>query len=163
MTLLFWAGSIATNVAVSEWLLSFCLFFFLSLALAKRAAELSNTKIEVLLNRRAYQKSDLTILSQIGVCSGLISVLVLAFYVTSNHVAKLYSTPKILWGLCLILAYWIMRFWILVSKGKVEEDPVVFALKDRASYLCGVSIVFIIIFSIYCSQFKFPFYSVLGI
>lgn len=142
------AGSVATNVSVSEWLLSFCLFFFLSLALGKRATELNNTEVEVLSNRRAYQKSDLNILSQIGVCLGLLSVLVLAFYVTSTHVATLYSTPKILWGLCFILIYWITRFWILVSQGKVEEDPVVFALKDLATYISAILIAVTIIISV---------------
>jgi len=140
------AGSIATNTFVSQWLLSFSLFFFLSLALAKRASELINSN-SIEDNRRAYLKSDLSIITQLGLTSGLLSVLVMALYISSKSVTVLYSNPQYLWSITIILIYWISRFWILVSRGKIEQDPVVYALKDRVTYLVGLALILIIIIS----------------
>ena len=33
---------------------------------------------------------------------------------------------------------WIRRMWLKTRRGEVPEDPVVFALKDRTSYIAGV-------------------------
>ncbi|MBN1358998.1 MAG: hypothetical protein JW993_00320, partial [Sedimentisphaerales bacterium] len=49
-----------------------------------------------------------------------------------------YATPGILWGLCILLLYWISRTWMLTHRGKMHQDPVVFALTDRISLLVGV-------------------------
>ena len=37
-----------------------------------------------------------------------------------------------------MLAYWLLRVWLLALRGQMHDDPVVFALKDRMSYLLGV-------------------------
>ena len=138
------AGASATNIVISQWFLSFCLFFFLSLALAKRVSELIKSN-NIEKNNRAYRASDLNLLTQLGISTGLISTLVLAFYVQSENVKELYSYPSALWTLSLVLIYWIARFWILVTRGKVEQDPVVFALKDKVTYLVCLLLIFIIL------------------
>ena len=33
----------------------------------------------------------------------------------------------------LILFYWQSRFWILVNRGNIDDDPVSFAIKDKVS------------------------------
>ncbi len=137
------AGATATNIVISQWFLSFCLFFFLSLALAKRVSELIKSE-NIESNNRAYRTSDLNLLTQLGISTGLISTLVLAFYVQSESVKELYSYPSILWALSLILIYWISRFWILVTRGQVEQDPVVFTLKDKVSYIVCILLIFVI-------------------
>jgi 4-hydroxybenzoate polyprenyltransferase len=65
-------------------------------------------------------------------------VLVLALYITSGEVTVLYTHPKRLWLLCPVMLYWVGRVWLLAHRGQVNEDPLVFALKDKLSYVVGV-------------------------
>lgn len=130
-------GAILADVELSPWLISFSTFFFLSLALCKRHVELIRT--DKPNDRRGYQRSDTTIISQLGVASGLIAVLIFALYIHESEASvALYPHSAYLWFLCPILLYWIMRVWLLVQRGDMHDDPIVFALKDRASYLCAV-------------------------
>ena len=57
----------------------------------------------------------------------------LALYIDSAAVAPLYRRPELLWPLCLVLLYWIGRVWLLAHRGELDDDPVVFALRDRVS------------------------------
>ena len=50
--------------------------------------------------------------------------------------------PSFLWLMCPVLIYWISRVWILAHRGELDDDPLVFAVKDRVSWLaCAVSLV----------------------
>ena len=129
------AGIFAINSAWSFWVLSFSIFFFVSLALAKRVAELKNLGKE---NRtdtvgRGYAVDDETILLPAGVSAGNISVLIVALYINSDKVINMYNYPEFLWGLCPLLIYWLGRVWIVTARGYMTEDPLVYALKDRVS------------------------------
>jgi len=64
-------------------------------------------------------------------------VLVIAFYVNNPVVADLYHCPKMLWLACPVLLYWISRVWLLAHRKQMHDDPIVFALKDRQSWLIG--------------------------
>jgi 4-hydroxybenzoate polyprenyltransferase len=141
------AGGEAASVQVSAWLLCFSLFFFFSLACVKRYSELLRlqSESETTVKRRGYRVGDLPIISALGVASGALSALVLALYITSDSVMKLYSRPGALWLLCPLLLYWITRIWILASRSEVHEDPVVFALHDRASYLLGLIVAGVVL------------------
>lgn len=130
------AGGTANHVSVSKWLLTFSVFFFLSLALSKRASEL--IKSGGADSGRQYTKEDLTVISQSGISSGYVAVLVLVLYINSIDIQTLYAFPDLLWGLCLLLLYWIVRMWILTSRGKIGEDPVLFAINDKTSQLIAV-------------------------
>lgn len=129
------AGAAAIGVVLSEWLLMFSLFFFVSLALLKRAIELEGMEGDKRIPGRGYLPTDTDIIRSIGPSSGLISVLVLALYINSPAVSKLYSTPQMLWLLCPLLIYWITRIWFLANRGQVHHDPIVFALMDVRSYI----------------------------
>jgi len=72
-----------------------------------------------------------------GSASGYISVLVLALYVSSQEVVKLYHNPQVIWLACPLLLYWISRIWLLARRGLVHDDPLVFALRDRVTYVVG--------------------------
>jgi hypothetical protein len=50
----------------------------------------------------------------------------------------LYSRQQVLWIVCPILMYWLTRIWFLTNRDKVLDDPVLFALTDRASIGCGI-------------------------
>lgn len=117
----------------------FSSFFFLSLALSKRVAELRQVRErnEAIAERRAYFASDLDELNMFGVGSGFVASLVLVLFINSPQVSALYREPVLLWLLCPLLLYWITRIWILAARGQLDEDPVVFALRDRPSYLMG--------------------------
>lgn len=129
------AGAAAISVALSEWLLMFSLFFFVSLALLKRVIELEGITDGKRIPGRGYFPSDVDIIRSIGPSSGLVAVLVFALYINSPGVTKLYSTPQMLWLLCPLLIYWITRIWFLANRGQVNHDPVVFALTDVRSYI----------------------------
>lgn len=131
------AGGYAAQVLVSDWLLVFSVFVFLSLAFVKRFTELQMMPGEkgASLKGRGYQLGDLQLIGSMGVCSGYLAILVLALYITSPAVTTLYHNPAALWFVCPVLLYWISRVWLLAHRGALHDDPIVFALKDRQSWL----------------------------
>jgi 4-hydroxybenzoate polyprenyltransferase len=132
------AGGSATGIAISPWTLAFSMFLFLSLAMVKRYSELvSAVGTSDALPRRNYYRSDLNVLSSLGTASGYIAVLVLALYIHSPEVTNLYRHPLWLWVLCPLVAYWISRMWVFANRGAISSDPILFALRDRISYLVG--------------------------
>jgi 4-hydroxybenzoate polyprenyltransferase len=134
------AGSAATGIACSSWLLAFSMFLFLSLALVKRFVEgraLERQNIESVAGR-SYMASDTQALASLGTGSGFLCVLVLALYINSPQIGLLYESPEALWLLCPLVMYWVCRVWMIAFRGKMDGDPVVFALKDRVSYLVGL-------------------------
>jgi len=140
------AGGAAINVPLSFWLLSFSMFLFLSLAIVKRVAELIHLESSLensdqAAKGRGYTTSDINILISLGSSAGFISVLVIALYINSNEVTALYEHPEILWLICPVLGYWIMRIWMLVARNQMNEDPIFFAVTDRNSWLAAIIIV----------------------
>jgi len=137
------AGGAAAGIPLSVWLLAFSLFFFLALAAVKRQAELIDTakrgKLDV--SGRGYQVDDLPLITQIAISAGYVSVLVMALYVNSPAVVELYTYPIALWGVCLILLYWVTRIVMITHRGRMDDDPVVFGAKDRVSQLCFVAML----------------------
>lgn len=136
------AGAAAISVALSFWLLAFSVFLFLSLAILKRYTELLALKGRSTQKTlgRGYQVEDIELLSSLGGSSGYISVLVLALYINSGDILQLYSNPMIMWPTCLVMLYWVSRVWIFAHRGQMHDDPIVFALKDRVSVVCGAII-----------------------
>ncbi|MGD1073568.1 MAG: UbiA family prenyltransferase [Bryobacteraceae bacterium] len=129
------AGTAATGIESSHWLLAFSTFLFFSLALVKRYGEL------VLMRKvdgqnahaRGYEIGDAELLAAMGTASGYLAVLVLALYIASDKAAVLYSHPHLLWFLCPLLLYWISQVWLTAHRGGMHHDPVVFATSDRTS------------------------------
>ncbi len=141
-TLRLQAGGVATGIVISSWLLMFSMSIFLSLALVKRYVELAGTNgIETgqpIAIRRGYLAGHLQPVAWLGLGSGWLAGLVLALYVRqSRQVVALYEHPRLLLLACPLLLFWISRVWWLARRGEVHDDPVVFALKDWASYLVG--------------------------
>ncbi len=132
------AGTYAFSVSLTFWMLAFSMFIFLSLSLVKRYAELYQQRINgenKKVTGRGYYPSDLEIISAMGTASGYLSVMVLALYIQDDVTISLYSHPKMIWFACPILLYWISRIWILTHRGEMNEDPVVFAIKDKISWI----------------------------
>jgi 4-hydroxybenzoate polyprenyltransferase/phosphoserine phosphatase len=140
-TLRIYAGGAAISVELSEWLLAFSMFTFLSLALLKRFSELRliiQTNKDSVLGR-GYGASDLGYVANVGLICGCMAVLVLALYISSKEVTVLYKQPDLLWLICPMMLYWITRAWLLTNRGQLHEDPLLFALMDRKSYVIAVA------------------------
>ncbi|WP_111734853.1 UbiA family prenyltransferase [Roseovarius amoyensis] len=134
------AGGMATGIAPSVWLLAFSMFFFFALAAVKRLAELVDLSKRGggAAKRRGYLVEDLPLVSQMTTASGYISVLVLALYLNSPGVQDLYSAPWLLWGICLVLMYWISRVVLVAHRGLMDDDPVIYAVREPKSLVCIV-------------------------
>ncbi|WHZ24552.1 MAG: Integral membrane protein [Nitrospira sp.] len=144
-----YGGGAATGVVPSHWLLTFSLFLFLSLALVKRFTELRlmNQADGKELYGRGYWVTDQEYISSIGSASGLLAVLVLALYISSKEVLLLYSHAEVLWLVCPVMLYWISRVWMLAYRNKMDDDPVVFAVRDPKSYVMAAMIGAILFFA----------------
>jgi hypothetical protein len=68
--------------------------------------------------------------------AGYVAVLILALYINSPEVASLYKRPYAIWGVCLVLLFWISRMVMVTHRGGMHDDPIVYALKDQISYFC---------------------------
>jgi 4-hydroxybenzoate polyprenyltransferase len=135
------AGSAATDIPLSFWLLMFAIFIFLSLAIVKRYAELVVMRQQGKLSAkgRGYQVEVLSLLQSLGGSSGYLSILVLALYLNSPDVSVMYRHPKLVWALVPIMLYWVSRIWMQTHRGKMHDDPLVYALKDRISLITGAA------------------------
>lgn len=133
------AGAAAVAHNPSFWLLAFSVFLFLSLAFVKRYAELEvqllNGKEE--LHGRGYHTVDATLIQTMGITASYASVLVLALYLNSDAVVKLYCAPELIWGAVPVMLFWVSWMWMQAHRGKMHDDPLVFAVKDRASLAAG--------------------------
>jgi 4-hydroxybenzoate polyprenyltransferase len=140
------AGVAASHVRFSTWLLAFSMFLFLSLAFLKRYAELSELQGGAAENlaRRGYLRGDREWLGSMGGASGYLSVLVLALYINSQEVVALYGNPLLLWLICPLLLFWISRMWLLAHRGRIDQDPIVAAVRDPASYAIGALVALIL-------------------
>lgn len=133
-------GAAATDIPLSYWIMAFSMFIFVSLALVKRCAELKamqSMERDTAIGR-GYIVSDLEYLHSMGVASGYLSVLVLALYIHSEDIRNLYHTPDIMFGVIPMLMYWISRMWLKAGRGEMDDDPLVFSVKDRQSQIVMV-------------------------
>ncbi len=141
------AGAAAILVVPSEWLLAFSMFIFTCLALVKRYVELA-LRIDRELpdpSNRNYRLIDLPIIGALAAASGFNAVTIFALYVSSPAVVGLYRHPQLLWLLCPILMYWLSRMVILSHRRVIDDDPIVFALRDRNSRVCGAFMIAIVL------------------
>jgi hypothetical protein len=46
-----------------------------------------------------------------------------------------------------LLIFWLNRVWLLASRGEMDDDPVVFAMRDHISLGIGAAVVAIAIFA----------------
>jgi 4-hydroxybenzoate polyprenyltransferase len=137
------AGSAATGIVPSFWLLAFSLFIFLSLALVKRYAEMlvvaRSQRVSAM--GRGYTVNDMPVLLGLGIAAGLNSVLVLALYINSPEVQLMYRHPRMLWLMVPLLGYWIARVWLKTQRDEMHDDPVIFAVRDWQSLIIGCAML----------------------
>jgi 4-hydroxybenzoate polyprenyltransferase/phosphoserine phosphatase len=136
-------GSVAVGIHTSSWLLAFSLFLFLSLALVKRCSELQLLQARGLAcaHGRDYRVVDLAVLWPMGLASAMCAVVVLGLFITAPETRERYASPDLLWGLVALMIYWLGRLWIKTARGEMDDDPVLYALKDRGSRMVVVAMV----------------------
>jgi hypothetical protein len=86
---------------------------------------------------RGYRVSDLPVLASIGVSAGMAAVLVLALYIKDPETARLYPEKMWLWLVPPLMLYWVSRVWMKTCRGEIDDDPVIFAIKDWQSLAVG--------------------------
>jgi 4-hydroxybenzoate polyprenyltransferase/phosphoserine phosphatase len=143
-------GASATDVVFSAWLGGFSIFFFLTLAIAKRYAELDNLRRanQIPANGRGYRVEDIDQLRSFGTASGYAAVVVFTLYINNPEILQHYRHFQRLWLLAPVLIFWINRIWLLAHRGELDEDPVVFALTDYWSAILAVVALLIILISV---------------
>lgn len=135
-------GTALIHAAPSQWLLVFSLFFFFSLSAAKRHSEIVHAAQAGQQGRipgRGYQVSDAPLTLALGISTSSLAVLLLFLYVTNDaYPAGAYRHPAWLWGVAPLVFLWTSRIWLKSHRGRLDEDPVSFALRDPPSLLLGV-------------------------
>ncbi len=140
-------GAVAISTVPSQWILAFSMFVFVSLALLKRYVELA-ARLDGSLpdpTNRNYKKSDLPVIGALSAASGFNAVTVFALYISSTSVHILYRHPQALWLVCPVLLYWIGRAIIMAERRLIDDDPILFALRDRVSLIAFAAIAAIMI------------------
>lgn len=143
------AGAVAFSLAISPWLAAFSTFAFLSLALLKRFTEMSENHQtpKLMLPGRGYRSSDSQPIALFGVASGFVGGVVMALYLEDPDTSEVYTAPLFLWTIVALWLFWIARAWLFAFRGHMTDDPVLFAVKDKGSYLAGLAIVLAFIFA----------------
>lgn len=134
------AGSFMVGLFPNFFLLTFFFFLFLSLGFLKRFDQVAN---KAKTHRKSifgdgYYFDDKDLLMIMGITNGYLSILVFAFFIISPPILQSFGRNVFLWGGCVLCAYWIGRVWLLAFRKQLNEDPVVFAFKDRRTYFLAL-------------------------
>lgn len=134
-------GAAAIDIAQSAWLLSFAWSLFLSLSFAKRHCEIMGAfrSGRSMGPSRGYQSDDWPLTLSFGVGAGLASIVINLIYLANDaapsgfyrHQAWLYVIPG-------VVLLWLMRIWLLSHRTALDDDPVLFAIRDPASIAMAV-------------------------
>ena len=141
-------GVLAVDTGTSQWLMIFSFFFFFFLVLVKRHAELllHLKSLEDDPTGRGYQIDDINLIQSFSVASALLSLLVFGLYIASPKVQALYTSPNYLWVVATLGLLWVIDVLVLVHKGEMHDDPIVFAFTNKRSLgILLVSIIFIVL------------------
>lgn len=130
-------GAVACGIVLSNWLLAFSGFLFLALAFIKRAGELHEVSGGTTTGKgRGYTATDLIAVQVMGISSSFLSSLVLALYISGGIPADAYVTPQLLWAIIPAMLFWQCRLWLATARGYMHDDPIVYAARDKVSWLC---------------------------
>ena len=130
----------------SLWFLTFAMFMFIGLAAVKRYAELVRLQRETATAvgappaklDRGYDTSNIGFVMALGVGCGIAAVMIFIMYLMLDRFpSKIYGNPEALWFTAPVILAWLMRVWLLASRGEMDEDPIAFALRDTQSWVLG--------------------------
>ncbi|MFC3080446.1 UbiA family prenyltransferase [Phenylobacterium terrae] len=136
-------GIAAAGLEWSAWLLTFSTFFFFSLAIAKRHTEILRVAEagEGPVRGRGYRVEDAALTLAFGVSAAMASILIVVLYLVEEVFPRsAYADPAWLWAAPPLMFVWVARVWFLAHRGRMNDDPVVFALKDPVSLGLGAAL-----------------------
>lgn len=138
-TLRIMAGGELLEQSLSIWLICISMFTFISLAFVKRYAELDDQKEKTSkkIKGRGYMVSDAPLVMAFGIASGYAAAVIMGLYINNPSVRDLYQSPEIIALTIPVLCFWNSWIWLKASRGEMDQDPVMFAVKDRLSLICG--------------------------
>lgn len=141
------AGAAAVAVIASPWLLAFSMVLFFSLAAVKRVTELIRTPelAQKKLPGRAYRNSHKGLLTGFGMLGSMLAVVTIGFYINGDEAQRLYGSPLLLWPICILLSLILFRLWRFALGGKLQEDPVLFAISDHPSQF-ATALMFLVLY-----------------
>lgn len=137
-------GVVVTDVVFSPWLFVFSMFLFLSLSSAKRQTEITRMVAHGHdeTHGRGYRANDAPLVLALGVGTMMATILIMVIYLVEDAFPTgYYKHPHFLWGFPLVIFLWLARVWLLCHRGKLHDDPIAFALKDRVSLFYGAVMV----------------------
>ena len=91
--------------------------------------------------------TDLEQIRAFGTASAYAAVVVFSLYISRPDVDALYHHSTRLWLIVPIMIYWLSRVWLLASRGELDEDPVIFAIRDWVSLTLGACIAILAVFA----------------
>jgi len=145
------AGGVATYHSVSSWFLAFAIFLFLFLAMIKRLVEVGDSirNNSTLASGRGFAREDLPLLSSLSCTAGYMSILIFSLYITNPVTLEIYQTPELLWGVCMLLLFWVNRLLLVAHRGGMDDDPMIYALTDRISLVVGFFVLVLFFSAVY--------------
>jgi len=137
------AGTVLLGLQTNAWFMAAMGAFFLSLAFGKRQIELqrkARTMVEAgadapgdgTIAGRGYVLADAPVVMAFGIATGVIApvfTLVYGLLATDSIIDHEFNA----FAVAAILTFWSGRFWVLVNRGAVDDDPIIFAITDRIS------------------------------
>ncbi|MBO0764654.1 MAG: UbiA family prenyltransferase [Hyphomicrobiaceae bacterium] len=138
-------GVVAADAPPSPWLFVFSMFLFSSLSYAKRYTEISRAIAHKTygLNGRGYRPVDAPMVLTVGLSAGVGAVMIMVLYIVEEAFrSSFYGTTAALWGFPPLVFLFVVRIWLVSVRGEMMDDPVAFAVRDRASIgLLGLLLV----------------------
>ena len=124
------AGAAASGVDASVFMLIFIFPVFITLGCVKRMTELALAKDDNPLPGRGYARrdmGDLLNMSAIGMAGALV---IFFLYSYSDQALALYPDQWLMWVALAPIAAWLYRMVRLGYMGRMDYDPIVFAMTD---------------------------------
>jgi len=131
-------GSIAFNIEITIYFLTFCLSVFLMIGSNKRLYEVKNK-----FTNRPYEINDKNKIKYLQLIFGGISILSFLLYILASENAKSFHSQYLLIINFILLIFIILNF--LYFQSKKEQDVVEFIYKNKINFVLVVS--FLVLFN----------------
>ena len=140
------AGAAIVSQPLSPWLISFVLTFFLSLSFIKRYTELVKltSRGRERAEGRGYSATDAPLVLSLGMMATGMALLSFVLYGVVSDIPALRTKTAVL-VVGTLLTYWLMRLWLLAHRESLDDDPVLFAVKDPLSVAIGTVIAAVVV------------------
>jgi 4-hydroxybenzoate polyprenyltransferase len=140
-------GMVLIGVALTPWLPLFVFTFFGGLSAAKRTTELVKRaqRGDHSMNRRGYLESDLSLLTALGITFSIGALIIFSLYLSIVIIPEaIFQSAERLWFAVPLMLVWSLRIWLLAERGHLDEDPLLFSLKDSFSLIAALLMSLII-------------------